>query len=107
MVLNLSSYLKEIRASCLSPYLKRRSTDRYPSRTGYGHHGDYVFGWEGDSLQRAMDQCTDINGVPEQCRALTVQSDADINKCTQQPAVNERTEGECTLICANNWPLID
>ena len=46
-------------------------------------------------MQRAMDQCTDINGVPEQCRALTVQSDADMNKCVQPVAINERTEGEC------------
>ncbi|TFK18616.1 hypothetical protein FA15DRAFT_602967 [Coprinopsis marcescibilis] len=62
--------------------------------TGFGHHGDYVFGWEGDALQRAMNTCTDIGGNPTGCRALTTQSDADMNKCTQKPAVNERTEGE-------------
>jgi len=62
--------------------------------TGYGHHGDYLFGWEDGVLQRAMDTCTDINGVPDQCRALTTQSDAEMNKCVQQPSVNERTEGE-------------
>ncbi|CAA7260885.1 unnamed protein product [Cyclocybe aegerita] len=61
--------------------------------TGYGHHGDYVFGWEGDSLQRAMNTCTDIGGVPEGCRELTLLTDAQINSCTQRPQVDERVEG--------------
>ncbi|KAF6760909.1 hypothetical protein DFP72DRAFT_881756 [Ephemerocybe angulata] len=62
--------------------------------TGYGQHGDYVFGWQGDSLQRAMDTCTDQGGQPESCRALTVVSDADINRCTQKAVVNEVVEGQ-------------
>ncbi|CAA7262735.1 unnamed protein product [Cyclocybe aegerita] len=61
--------------------------------TGFGQHADYVFGWEGDSLQRAMDQCTDLGGAPEGCRALTIVNDATINRCTQPEAVNERTSG--------------
>ncbi|CAA7260360.1 unnamed protein product [Cyclocybe aegerita] len=61
--------------------------------TGYGHHGDYVFGWEGDALQRAMDSCTEFNGVPSYCTALTVQSDAEINRCTQTSRVAEVVEG--------------
>lgn len=62
--------------------------------TGFGQHGDYVFGWEGDSLQRAMDNCKDQFGTPEACRELTVLSDAEMNRCTQKAYVNERVEGE-------------
>ncbi|KAH6884766.1 hypothetical protein BKA70DRAFT_1574799 [Coprinopsis sp. MPI-PUGE-AT-0042] len=45
--------------------------------TGYGQHADYVFGWEGDSLQRAMDVCTGQDGIPQNCRALTLQTDEE------------------------------
>ncbi|EAU82295.2 WSC domain-containing protein [Coprinopsis cinerea okayama7 len=62
--------------------------------TGYGHHGDYVFGWEGDSLQRAMDICTDVRGRPTDCTELTVLSDDEINSCTQEPQVDEIVEGQ-------------
>ena len=65
-------------------------------RTGYGQHGDYMFGWEGDALQRAMDTCTEFNGVPSYCKALTVQSDEEINKCKQETRVEEPVDGcEC------------
>ncbi|KAF9522964.1 hypothetical protein CPB83DRAFT_822189 [Crepidotus variabilis] len=62
--------------------------------TGYGLHGDYVFGWEGDSLQRAMDHCLDDFGTPELCKELTVLSDEEINQCAQPPQVNEQVDGE-------------
>jgi len=62
--------------------------------TGFGQHGDYLFGWEGDSLQRAMDTCKNDFGYPESCPELTIQSDEEINSCTQPVKVNEKTEGE-------------
>ena len=42
-----------------------------------------------------MDTCTDMGGVPEQCRALTVLSDSEINRCTQKPVIDEVVEGSC------------
>ncbi|KAF6764866.1 WSC domain-containing protein [Ephemerocybe angulata] len=63
--------------------------------TGLGHHGDYLFGWEGDSLQRAMDVCTDVSGRPADCASeLTVLTDEEINSCKLPPMVNENVEGE-------------
>ncbi|EAU87499.2 hypothetical protein CC1G_11718 [Coprinopsis cinerea okayama7 len=62
--------------------------------TGYGHHGDYLFGWEGDSLQRAMDNCFDYFGWPEACEVLTLQTDEEMDQCVKQTSINEVTEGE-------------
>jgi hypothetical protein len=57
-----------------------------------------MFGWEDDSLQRAMDSCTEFNGVPSYCKALTVQSDSEINKCTLRPVLEEQIDGcECKM----------
>ncbi|RXW12938.1 hypothetical protein EST38_g12916 [Candolleomyces aberdarensis] len=69
-------------------------TDHGECRTGYGQHGDYLFGWEGDSLQRAMDNCFDGFGWPEACTELTVQTDAEVNACVQKALVDEKVEGE-------------
>ncbi|KAH6880307.1 hypothetical protein BKA70DRAFT_190458 [Coprinopsis sp. MPI-PUGE-AT-0042] len=60
--------------------------------TGYGHHGDYVFGWEEGALQKAMDNCFDILGLPDSCSVLQQQPDADMNKCLQETRINERVE---------------
>ncbi|KAF2178698.1 hypothetical protein K469DRAFT_717902 [Zopfia rhizophila CBS 207.26] len=59
--------------------------------TGYGNHGDYVFGWKGDSLQKAMDANCNIN-----CPQLKTQSIAQGNKCAQQMKVNEDIDGWLT-----------
>lgn len=66
-------------------------------RTGYGHHGDYLFGWEGDALQRAMDNCHDYFGTPENCPELTLQTDEEINQCIKTTSIDEITEGQCEL----------
>ncbi|KAF9523414.1 hypothetical protein CPB83DRAFT_799362 [Crepidotus variabilis] len=62
--------------------------------TGAGQHADYVFGWEGDSLQRAMDTCNDRGDYPSSCKALTIQTDQEMNSCYQTPRINEVTEGQ-------------
>jgi len=62
--------------------------------TGYGHHGDYLFGWEGDSLQRAMDNCLDVGPHPERCTELTLQTEDQYNSCHVPNLVDEKVEGE-------------
>ncbi|KAL0950420.1 hypothetical protein HGRIS_010373 [Hohenbuehelia grisea] len=57
---------------------------------GVGQHADYVFGWKGDSLQRAMDQCNDFGGA---CPTLQTQSIDAINRCTQPSRVQEAYDG--------------
>ncbi|EAU80996.2 hypothetical protein CC1G_03172 [Coprinopsis cinerea okayama7 len=62
--------------------------------TGYGQHADYIFGWEGDSLKRAMDVCTSGDGIPANCPVLTVQSTHDMNTCQQANRVPEVVEDQ-------------
>ena len=61
--------------------------------TGFGQHADYVFGWEGDSLQRAMDNacylrnCSLLTGMAPSVKNLcqvpvTVKEDLDACKCS-------------------------
>jgi len=56
--------------------------------TGYGTHGDYIFGWEGDSLQRAMDSPCYVN-----CPTLKTQSMAAMNKCHKKIDFDEQIDG--------------
>jgi len=63
----------------------------YGDYTGYGTHGDYVFGWRGDSLQRAMDaDCDTCTGV------LQRQSISQANQCRQSQKVAENIDGWLT-----------
>ena len=52
--------------------------------TGFGSHGDYMFGWKGDSLQKAMDSPCYVN-----CPTLKTQSVTEMNKCAVPNTVDE------------------
>jgi hypothetical protein len=57
--------------------------------TGFGQHGDYVFGWKGDALQKAMDGAC----FGATCTGLKTQAMATANKCVVPKTVNEDTDG--------------
>lgn len=63
---------------------------------GYSTHGDYVFGWKGDSLQKAMDSTCMFqncgNGKP-----LKSQSMAQANKCGVKNWTPDEVNEGCKL----------
>ncbi|KAK8098863.1 uncharacterized protein PG998_012104 [Apiospora kogelbergensis] len=62
---------------------------------GYGTHADYVFGWKGDSLQRALNSSCMFHGCgsPGMPGVLKTQPVADMNRCAVENTVTEDTEG--------------
>ena len=69
----------------------------YSDSKGYGTHADYLFGWKGDSLQKAMDSNCMFQAC-ENGRPLKSQSVAQMNKCTVKSAVKEDIDG-CEFFC--------
>jgi hypothetical protein len=61
--------------------------------TGYASHADYLFGWKGDSLQKAMDAHTYVS-TP----SLKTQTIAQQNKCTVPDMVKEDFDS-CKSLC--------
>jgi len=60
-------------------------------RTGYGQHGDYLFGWKGNVLQTAMESSC----FGATCKALKTQAFTDANKCAVPATVKEQVTDGC------------
>jgi hypothetical protein len=78
-----------------SPLLGHLATRQYHYRlsnnrhltcdsTGYGNHGDYVFGWKDDSLQKIMDEECYVN-----CKTMRTQTIDQMNACSVENKVKE------------------
>jgi len=59
----------------------------FGDKTGYGNHGDYVFGWKGNSLQKIMDTSCYVN-----CPGAK-QSMSKMNQCNQKRVVKDQIDG--------------
>ncbi|KAK4442295.1 hypothetical protein QBC34DRAFT_455177 [Podospora aff. communis PSN243] len=61
----------------------------FGDRSGHGQHGDYLFGWEGDALQRGMDALGKNGCTNDVCSALKIQEGKDAIACTIPSRVDE------------------
>ncbi|KAI1632921.1 hypothetical protein F4809DRAFT_652957 [Biscogniauxia mediterranea] len=62
----------------------------FQGSSGYGTHADYMFGWKGDSLQRAMNKSECFY---DGCGSITKQAMTTANQCTVPDMVGEETDG--------------
>ncbi|KAI0402491.1 hypothetical protein F4802DRAFT_617852 [Xylaria palmicola] len=62
---------------------------------GYGTHADYMFGWKGDSLQKAMNKSECFY---DGCGSIKKQAMTAANKCTVKDMVGEETDGWLTAL---------
>jgi hypothetical protein len=76
---------------CFSTQLKCANLT-YRFSTGYANHGDYLFGWQGDALQRALD-----SPCYQNCPTLKTQNVDAMNKCTIPRVVKEEID-DCKYV---------
>ena len=84
--------------------------------SGHGQHGDYLFGWKDDSLQRAMDAVLrddyETECLNDRCSALEHQTVQQANACTKKTQVPNDVVGfggECKLfwmLCGRSFGCI-
>ncbi|KAF2868571.1 hypothetical protein BDV95DRAFT_630339 [Massariosphaeria phaeospora] len=74
--------------------------------TGYGAHGDYLFGWEGDALQRGMDGLGTKCGSEDCTGVLNIQAGKDAIGCTKAQQAKEDVGSDTLSIkTSQRWNL--
>lgn len=75
-------------------------------RTGYGFHGDFVNGWNPETLQRAVDTCTSDSGTLEDCHVFDndLFTPEEQQACRAPPSINEKTTGTLAALPGCNPP---
>jgi hypothetical protein len=56
----------------------------FGDQTGFGTHGDYLFGWKDDALQKILDEPCYVN-----CKSMKTQSMSAMNACSIKNTVQE------------------
>ncbi|EOO01129.1 hypothetical protein UCRPA7_3317 [Phaeoacremonium minimum UCRPA7] len=69
-------------------------------KSGFSSHADYLFGWKGDSLQKAMDAHSYVSAP-----MLKTQGIADQNKCTVPSMVHEDLDGWLSKLPGDNMVM--
>lgn len=70
--------------------------------TGFGYHGDFMFGWEDGILQQAVDTCTSETGIVNDCEIFELQNEEHQRQCFfEEPAA---LKGENTHMHADGLP---
>ncbi|KAH0598695.1 hypothetical protein MHUMG1_03999 [Metarhizium humberi] len=49
--------------------------------TGYGYHGDFMTGWDPEFLQKAINQCTNLSGLIQDCPIFDVVDKGEATSC--------------------------
>ncbi|KAH7392525.1 hypothetical protein BKA66DRAFT_439251 [Pyrenochaeta sp. MPI-SDFR-AT-0127] len=65
----------------------------FGDKTGFGNHGDYVFGWKDDSLQKILDEECYVG-----CKSMRTQSIEQMNACSIKNKVQEDVGDETWLL---------
>lgn len=63
---------------------------------GFSYHADFMTGWDVDFLQQAVNTCTNLSGLIEDCPIFTIQSEDKMKECSMKlPTVliNEKVAG--------------
>lgn len=72
--------------------------------TGFGYHGDFMQGWDQDTLEAAVKQCTNPSGEIQDCPLFDIQSEADQQKCQFDIPDELKNEEEEVEICTTGLP---